>query len=358
MLSGPLKGIRIVEIAGLGPTPFTAMTLADMGADVVRIERPGATRLIPQEVDVLNRGRGGVTLDLKSQDGLEQALALIEQADGLIEGMRPGVTERLGLGPKAVQALNPRLVYGRMTGWGQHGPLAQTAGHDINYIALTGMLHAIGDTEPAVPLNLLGDFGGGGMYLAFGMVCALLEAKGSGKGQVVDAAIVDGVAHLSAMIYSMRSAGVWADTRQSNLLDGSAPFYGVYRCACGGHVAVGAIEAKFWRSLIDRLGLHDMPAQMSVSKWPEMRARLAETFAGKPRDDWALLFDGSDACVTPVLTIDEAAHHPHMKARQIFGEAGPDAAPKLDRTPGRAQLEADCETLSVSALVERWKSAG
>ena len=334
---GPLRGLRIVEIAGLGPTPFAAMALADMGAEVIRIERPGAQQLIPQNPDILNRGRCRLVLDLKSPVGLQAAKALISKADGLIEGMRPGVMERLGLGPEAMLALSPALVYGRMTGWGQHGPLAQRAGHDINYIALTGMLHAIGGEDPVVPLNLLGDFGGGGMYLAFGMVCALLEAARSGQGQVVDAAIVDGVAHMSAMIYSLRAAGQWRDQRQSNILDGAAPFYGVYRCACGGHVAVGAIEAKFWAELLERLEITDFPAQMSIPDWPAMRSALADVFATQSQAHWVAKFEDTDACVAPVLSIDQAATHAHMVAREVFSDAGPQAAPRLSRTPGKAQ---------------------
>ncbi len=353
--SGSLKGIRIVEIAGLGPTPFAAMTLADMGAEVIRITRPGAPPLIPQEVDFLNRGRCSVELDLKSAVGFNDACALITLADGLIEGMRPGVMERLGLGPDEMIKTNPKLVYGRMTGWGQDGPLAHTAGHDINYLALTGMLHAIGDTDPVVPLNLVGDFGGGGMYLAFGMVCALLAAGRSGKGQVVDAAIVDGVAHMSAMIYSMRSAGVWRDQRNSNLLDGAAPFYRTYRCGCGGHVAVGAIEPKFWAKLLEMLDIEDMPDQMSASEWPVMAKRLQTKFATRSRDEWAAYFEGSDACVAPVLSIDESSDHPHMIARGIFVNAGPEAAPKLSNTPGSARIEGSLR--SVANVLADWSKS-
>jgi len=260
--------------------------------------------------------------------------------------------ERLGLGPETALALNPALVCGRMTGWGQQGPLAHTAGHDINYIALTGMLHAIGGDDPAVPLNLLGDFGGGGMYLAFGMVCALLEAARSGQGQVVDAAIVDGVAHMSAMIYSLRAAGQWHDRRQSNILDGAAPFYGIYRCACGGHVAVGAIEAKFWAELLERLAITDFPDQMSIPDWPAMRSALADVFATKPRAHWAAIFEDTDSCVTPVLSIDEAATHAHMVAREVFSDAGPQAAPRLSRTPGKAQRAG--ATLELAEVLAAW----
>ncbi len=355
-MAGPLHGVRIIEIAGLGPTPFAAMTLADFGAEVVRIERPGAPQLIAQERDLLNRGRGAVELDLKSRDGADRARALIGAADGLIEGMRPGVMERLGLGPEPMLAANPRLVYGRMTGWGQAGPRAPTAGHDINYIALTGVLHAIGGDDPAVPLNLLGDFGGGGIYLAFGMLAALFEAARSGRGQVVDAAIVDGVAHLSTMIFSLLGAGIWADRRQANLLDGAAPFYTTYRCACGGHVAVGAIEAKFWAALLEGLGLKDMPAQMSRPDWPAMRSRLAAAFAARPRDHWAAHFAGTDACVTPVLSLREARDDAHMAARGVFGPAGPAPAPRLSRTPGRAAPARE-DPLDAGALLAEWTAA-
>ncbi len=355
-MAGPLAGIRIVEMAGLGPTPFAAMTLADFGAEVVRITRPGARPLIPQEPDLLERGRGFVELDLKSEGGQGAARALISRADGVIEGMRPGVMERLGLGPEEMLAANPRLVYGRMTGWGQQGPLAARAGHDINYIALTGMLHAIGGEDPAVPLNLLGDFGGGGIYLAFGMVCALLEATRSGRGQVVDAAIVDGVSHLATMIHSLRAAGLWTDRRQANLLDGAAPFYTTYRCACGGHVAVGAIEGKFWEALLEGLGISDMPAQMAVADWPVMRARLAGVFATRSRDEWVARFEGTDACVSPVFSIDEARKAPHMRAREVFGAHGPNPAPRLSRTPGRAVGAGGRQ--DAAEILARWSGRG
>ena len=356
-MTGPLAGIRIVEFAGLGPGPFAAMTLADMGAEVIRIDRPGAPQLIPQDKDLLNRGRARVELDLKNTDDRAKALRLVAVADGLIEGMRPGVMERLGLGPDAALAANPRLVYGRMTGWGQDGPLAQTAGHDINYIALTGMLHAIGGDDPAVPLNLLGDFGGGGIYLAFGMVSAMLAAARTGQGQVVDAAIVDGVAHLSTMIYSMRAAGIWADKRQSNILDGAAPFYGTYRCACGCHVAVGAIEAKFWAELLSGLGISEIADQWSRKDWSAMRGQIAARFAEKSRDHWAGVFAGTDACVTPVLSIDEAAANPHMLARGIFGPDGPQAAPRLSGTPGQAGAAASTTPLPIETVLKNWGAA-
>ena len=361
-MSGPLTGLRVVEFAGLGPTPFTAMLLADMGAEVVRIERPNAKALIPQKVDILNRGRGFVVLDLKSAEGLERARRLLARADALIEGLRPGVMERLGLGPEEVAALNPALVYGRMTGWGQHGPLAETAGHDINYIALSGALHAIGPREaPVPPLNLLGDFGGGAMYLAFGMVCALLEAQRSGKGQVVDAAITDGVAHLTAMIYSMLQSGIWADARQSNLLDGGMPFYGTYTCACGGHVTVGALEPQFYAELVAGLGLAEagLPDRADRAHWPELRTRFADAFLTRTRDEWAAHFEGTDACVAPVLTLAEAPDHPHNRARGTFAELGgiwqPEAAPRLSRTPGRARAGEERAPMDVAAVLARWE---
>ncbi|MGB5559143.1 MAG: CaiB/BaiF CoA-transferase family protein [Paracoccaceae bacterium] len=357
MTHGPLHGLRIIEIAGLGPTPFAAMTLADMGAEVLRIERPGAPQLIPQEVDILNRGRGFVTLDLKSPADNATARALISQADALIEGMRPGTMERLGLGPEDMLAANPRLVYGRMTGWGQHGPRAQTAGHDINYISLTGMLHAIGSADaPAIPLNLLGDFGGGGLYLAFGMVCALLEAQRSGEGQIVDAAITDGVSHMAAMIHSLYQSKQWTDKRQSNLLDGAAPFYTTYQCACGDHVAVGAIEGKFWAALLTLLDVTEMPPQMSRRDWPGMRARLAATFASQTRAHWVQHFAGTDACVTPVLSIKEALRDPHLTARATFTKHGPEAAPRLSRTPGAAKAAQGETRLDPAEILGRWSS--
>ncbi|PWE33595.1 CoA transferase [Maritimibacter sp. 55A14] len=360
-MSGPLAGIRVVEFAGLGPTPFAAMLLADMGAEVLRIERPNAKPLIPQEVDLLNRGRGFAALDLKSAEGLAQARELLTHADALIEGARPGVMERLGLGPDAVAGINPRLVYGRMTGWGQDGPLATSAGHDITYIAITGALHAIGGAgAPVPPLNLLGDFGGGAMYLAFGMVCALLEARGSGQGQVVDAAITDGTAHLTTMIYSMLQSGLWSDRRASNLLDGSAPFYTSYECACGGHMAVGALEPQFYAELLARLGLGDadLPPQHDRAGWPHLRARLAEVFATKTRDEWAALLEGTDACAAPVLSLAEARHHPHNAARGSFPAPGgvwqPQAAPRLSRTPGGARPGEEREAQDIAAVLARW----
>lgn len=341
------------------------MTLADMGADVIRVQRPGNRHLLGLDYDILNRGRGFIELDLKSKDGRAAVARLIARADGLIEGMRPGAMERLGLGPDEAAALNPALVYGRMTGWGQGGPLAQAAGHDINYIALSGALHAIGGAgAPVPPLNLLGDFGGGGMYLAFGMVCALYEAKTSGRGQVVDAAITDGTAHLMAMIYAMRQAGLWQDARNANILDGAAPYYGTYRCAyrcaCGGFVALGAIEPKFYDAMLMRMGLEaeDLADRDDPANWPALRDRFAQVFAGRTRDEWCAVMEGSDACFAPVLRIDEAALHPHNAARGTFvtvdGHSQPATAPRLSRTPGKVNPASQIEPLDVAGILARW----
>jgi alpha-methylacyl-CoA racemase len=359
---GPLAGIRIVEIAGLGPTPFAAMTLADMGAEVIRVERPGSRHLLGLDYDILNRGRGYVELDLKSGAGKDALRSLIAHADALIEGMRPGVMERLGFGPDAALGLNPAMVYGRMTGWGQEGPLAQAAGHDINYIALSGALHAIGTDRPTPPLNLLGDFGGGGMYLAFGMVCALLHARGTGEGQVVDAAITDGTAHLMSMIYAMRQGGQWADRRVANILDGAAPYYGTYRCKCGGWVSVGAIEPQFYAELLRLMGLAeaDLPDRRDRGNWPELRARFAAVFAAKTRDQWCALMEGTDACFAPVLSIDEAARHPHNAARATFrtldGHQQPAPAPRLGKTPGAPGEFSQSQPVDLAPLLARWQT--
>ena len=361
MTKGPLSGIRIVEIAGLGPTPFAAMTLADMGAEVIRIDRKGAKHLLGLDYDILNRGRGYVELNLKDAADLAAAAALINQADALIEGMRPGVMERLGLGPDMFAASNPRLVYGRMTGWGQTGPLAHAAGHDINYIALSGALHAIGTADqPLPPLNLLGDFGGGGMYLAYGLVCALFEAKTSGQGQVVDAAIVDGTTHLMAMIYAMQQAGQWSDQRGVNLLDGGAHFYGTYQCACGGFVAIGSIEPKFYAELIARTAVDAdrFQARLDASQWPALKAELAAAFAAKTRDQWCEIMEGSDVCFAPVLSISEAPEHAHNSARGIFvtdgGVRQPAPAPRLSRTPGSVQPASQSVPLDMADVLTRW----
>jgi Predicted acyl-CoA transferases/carnitine dehydratase len=331
--TGPLAGLKVVELAGLGPAPHAAMVLADLGADVVRIDRPGALQLSDPSADPLLRGRRRVEANLKEPEGRETVLRLVEKADVFMEGYRPGVTERLGVGPADCHARNPRLVYARMTGWGQDGPLAQRAGHDINYIALTGALHAIGRAgeRPTVPLNLVGDFGGGSMLLVVGILAAAWEAQRSGQGQVVDAAMVDGASVLVQMVWGFLGQGLWRDERETNLLDGHAPFYDTYTCADGKHVAVGAIEPQFYAALLEGLGLADagLPDQMDQKAWPEIKKRFAEVFASRTRDEWAKVFEGTDACVTPVLAFGEVAAHPHMAARGTIVERGgiPQAAP-------------------------------
>jgi alpha-methylacyl-CoA racemase len=342
---GPLAGIRVLEFEAIGPGPFCGMMLADMGADVLLVDRPGDPGLglgRDRWFDAMLRGRRSVTLDLKSKDGVEAALRLASRADALIEGFRPGVMERLGLGPETVAARNPNLVYGRMTGWGQDGPLAPRAGHDINYIALTGVLHAIGraGSAPVPPLNLVGDFGGGGMLLAFGIACALVEARHSGRGQVVDAAMVEGAALLSTMFWGMLAGRRWSETRGANVLDSGAPWYDVYETRDGKYVSIGAIEPKFYAELLERLGLagEALPSQHDRQHWPELRQRFAEVFRAKTRAQWDALFEGSDACYAPVLTFSEARLHPHNAARQAFTECGkvaqPATAPRFSRTPG------------------------
>ncbi len=338
---GPLQGYRVVEMAGLGPTPFCAMLLADMGADVIRIDREGGNNPHGLEVDLLNRGRRSVVLDLKTPAGVATCLRLVEKADALIEGFRPGVMERLGLAPDVCLARNPRLVYGRMTGWGQAGPLAGAAGHDINYIALTGVLHAIGNRDaPLPPLNLVGDFGGGALYLAFGVVCGLLEAKASGQGQVIDAAMIDGAAQLMTMIYGLLHNRQWSDARESNLLDGGAHFYGTFECADGKWVAVGAIEPQFYELLLQHVGLSTAEAGTSQDEadWPGMKERLAEIFRSRTREQWCAAMEGTDVCFAPVLSLAEAPQHPHNAARQNFvtawGVLQPAPTPRFDRTPG------------------------
>ena len=336
---GPLTGVRIVELAGLGPAPHACMVLADLGADVLRIDRPGGSIGLTSP-DLLTRSRRSVAVDLKHPAGPETVLRLVERADVLVEGLRPGVTERLGVGPEVCLARNPRLVYGRMTGWGQDGPLAPRAGHDLNYLAVSGVLSAIGEPgrKPVPPLNLVGDFGGGSMLLVVGVLAALLERSTSGHGQVVDAAMVDGASTLMAMTWALRGAGSWSDERGSNLLDGGAPFYDTYRCADGGYLAVGAIEPQFWAIVVDVLGLDDVPDQLDEGRWPELRSRVAAVIATRDRDEWAAMFAPLDACVSPVLTMGEAMRHPHICARNtiidVDGVPQPAAAPRLSRTPG------------------------
>ena len=342
---GPLNGIRVLELEAIGPGPFCGMMLADMGADVLLVDRPSDPGLglgRQRASDVMLRGRRSVTLDLKSQDGVAAALLLLQRADALIEGFRPGVMERLGLGPDVVLAANPKLVYGRMTGWGQDGPLAPRAGHDINYIALSGVLNAIGRAgeAPVPPLNLVGDFGGGGMLLAFGIVSALLAAQRTGQGQVVDAAMVEGASVLAAMFAGMLHEGKWIEARGANALDSGAPWYDTYETSDGKFVAIGAIEAKFYAELLERLGLagERLPAQHDRKGWPDLRRRFAAAFRSKTRDEWCRVFDGSDACFAPVLTFSEARAHPHNVARgghvTVGGVAQPAPAPRFSRTPG------------------------
>ena len=340
---GPLCGVRVLEFEAIGPGPFAGMLLADMGADVLLVDRPAAADLgLKRERwnDVMMRGRRSVTLDLKSSSGPQAALELIARADALIEGFRPGVMERLGLGPDVALARNPRLVYGRMTGWGQDGPLAPRAGHDINYIALAGVLNACGrkGEAPVPPLNLVGDFGGGGMLLGFGIACALVESARSGKGQVVDAAMVEGASLLAAMFSGMLATQRWSEARGENILDSGAPWYDAYATKDGRYVSIGAIEARFYAELIERLGLakEPLPGQNERARWPELRARFATVFASKTRDEWVKVFAGSDACFAPVLSFSEARRHPHNVARKSFVEVAgveqPAPAPRFSRT--------------------------
>lgn len=338
---GPLKGVKIVEVGGIGPGPFCSMMLSDMGADIVRVDRRGHVELFEPKYNLLHRNRKSLCIDLKKPEGVEAVLRLIEQADALTEGFRPGVMENIGLGPDVCLQRNPKLVYGRMTGWGQDGPMAKAAGHDINYIALTGALYALGekDRNPTPPLNLVGDFGGGGMLLAFGLVCALLETKTSGKGQVVDAAMVDGAATLMAMFYSMTAAGTWTVNREANLLDGGSHFYGVYRTKDDEFICIGSIEPQFYALLLEKTGLSDDPdfkVQMDMRKWPELKKRLTDLFLTKTRDEWCEIMEGTDICFAPVLNMNEALEHPHNKARNTFveieGVPQPGPSPRFSRT--------------------------
>ena len=347
-MPGPLEGVKIIEIAGIGPGPFCAMMLADMGADVVRVDRAdkvsGGDPANPP-ADVLNRGRRSIAVDLKHPDGVETVLALAEQADALLEGFRPGVMERLGLGPDDCLARNPRLVYGRMTGWGQEGPYAHTAGHDINYIALAGALDPIGrrGEAPVPPLNLVGDFGGGGMLLAFGIACGLVNAKATGRGQVVDAAMVDGAAVLTTMFHAFRAMGIWADERGTNMLDSGAHFYDVYETADGKYVSIGSIEPQFYAELLKHTGLEgeELPWQHDRTAWPDLKEKLAGIFKQKTRDEWSELMEGTDICFAPVLSLGEAPQHPHNVHRKTFierdGVVQPAPAPRFSATPVEVQ---------------------
>ena len=355
--SGPLAGFRIVEFAGIGPGPFACMMLADMGAEVVTLDRVGARKNLKS---VAGRGRKVVEIDLKDKAAVAQVLDLLANADALIEGFRPGVMERLGLGPDIVLGRNPRLVYGRMTGWGQEGPLAQAAGHDINYISVTGALAAIGTAEkPVPPLNLVGDFGGGALYLVVGVLAALLEASRSGKGQVVDTAMCDGAASLMSMFFDMAAAGRWVEGRERNFLDGGAHFYGIYECACGHFISIGSIEPQFYALLRQHAGLTDadFDAQMDREAWPALREKLTRIFKTKTREDWCKIMEGTDICFAPILTMAEAPKHPHMAARNVFverhGVAQPAPAPRFSRTPSAIR---EPETAEIAELVSAWKA--
>lgn len=364
MPQGPLRGLRVVEFASIGPGPFAAMLLADMGAEVVRIERPGAPPSSPH--DLVGRSRSAVVqLDLKNAADREKVLQILAQADALIEGYRPGVMERLGLGPERVLSVSPRIVFGRMTGWGQSGPLSLVAGHDINYISLPGALAAIGEPglPPPQPLNLVGDYGGGSLYLVVGMLAALLEARQSGQGQVVDAAMCDGVASLMTQFFALSTMGQWTEGRKENLLDGGAPFYGTYACSDGKFVSVGPIEPQFYALLREKLELTDpvFEQQNDRQAWPLMREKIAQVLATRPRDEWCRLLEGSDACVTPILSMAEAPSHPHLAARETFvchgGIVQPAPAPRFSRTPSAIQGSPAIATINADTVLARWAAA-
>tara|TARA_R110002072_G_scaffold101954_3_gene224498 strand:- start:4344 stop:5498 length:1155 start_codon:yes stop_codon:yes gene_type:complete len=348
---GPLKGQTIIEIAGIGPGPFAAMLLADMGANVIRVERPGGSMFTATQntkLDFLNRNKRCISINLKNPDGVDTVLTLLEQADALLEGNRPGVMERLGLGPDICLTRNPALVYGRMTGWGQEGPMAREVGHDINYIALSGALHPIGRAgeKPAIPLNLVGDFGGGGLMLAYGMVCAMLEAKVSGEGQVVDAAMIDGAAALMASTFAANQVGFWSDERGTNLLDSGSHFYEVYETADGKYISLGSIEPQFYAALLEKLGddAQHFENQFDMENWPAMKERMTAIIKCKTRDEWDEVFAGADVCYAPVLSMGEVRHHPHHQARGTFVDDGevwqPAPAPRFSRTPGEIRSSA------------------
>jgi len=361
--SGPLKGYRIIELAGIGPAPFAAMVLSDLGADVVRIDRANAASPPFGANDVLYRGRRSVGVDLKSPDGVEVVLQLIEQAHVFLEPFRPGVAERLGLGPDVCLSRNPALVYGRMTGWGQDGPLAQKAGHDINYISVAGALWPLGqDGQPPVPpLNLVGDFGGGGMLLVAGVLAALLEERQSGKGQLVDAAMVDGAALLMSFVWGMRAIDMWTDRRSANPLDGAAPYYRAYECADGRYISVGAMEAQFYAQLVALTGLDEqqpLPEQEDPRHWPNTADRLRTIFKTKTRDEWVAAAAPYDACLTPVLDFDEVADHPHIRERETFttvnGAVQPAPAPRFSRTPGAIQRPPAMPGEHTDEVLQEW----
>ena len=362
---GPLQGLRVIELAGIGPCPMCAMLLAELGADVVRVDRPAASGLgidMAPEFHLLNRSRPSIAVDLKHPDGVETVLRLVESADALIEGFRPGVAERLGLGPQHCAARNPRLVFGRVTGWGQDGPLAKSAGHDLNYIALTGALDAIGrrGAPPTPPLNLVGDFGGGALYLALGVVAALHEARASGKGQTVDAAMIDGAASLMTSAYALRAAGVGDAPRGENILDSGAHFYDVYETSDGRYVSVAPVEPKFYAELLRRIGLEsrDAPHSADRTEWPQSKARLAALFRTRTRDEWCAILEGTDACFAPVLGMDEAHRHPHNAARATFverdGIVQANAAPRLSRTPAGIRCSPPAPGSGTRSVLADW----
>jgi alpha-methylacyl-CoA racemase len=361
MGQGPLTGVKVVEFAGIGPGPFCCMLLSDMGADVVRIDRKGGRPSFKNDIPA--RGRRHVALDLKDSNDLSVAMALMEKADVLIEGYRPGVMERLGLGPDEALKRNRRLIYGRMTGWGQSGPLAQTAGHDLNYIAISGALHAMGrgPDAPAPPLNLVGDYGGGSLYLTMGVCAALYEVQRSGKGQVIDAAITDGAASLMSVIYGLRASGIWNDERDANLLDGGAPFYDVYRTKDGKFIAIGSLEPQFYALLLEKTGLKDDAAfavQMNKPEWPAMSKKMADVIATKTREEWTLLMEGTDVCFAPVLSMAEAPTHAHNLARGTFveidGLVQPAPAPRFSRTPAAVQGPPGGMGATTAEILDGW----
>ncbi|MCE7081052.1 CaiB/BaiF CoA-transferase family protein [Streptomyces sp. ST2-7A] len=365
---GPLAGVRVVELAGIGPGPFAAMILGDLGADVVRVDRPGsAWPHIDPRWDTTNRNKRSVLLDLKREGAAERVLELAERADVLLEGYRPGVAERLGVGPDACLARNPRLVYGRMTGWGQDGPLARRAGHDIDYVAITGALGVIGpaDGRPAVPANLLGDYAGGSLYLVVGVLAALHRVRAGGAGQVVDAAIVDGTAHLTTMLHGMMAAGAWHDRREANLLDGGTPWYDTYAAADGRYLAVGPLEPRFRAEFLELLGLADDPVVVDhedPDRWPGLRAAIADRMAGRTRDEWVEVFADTEACVAPVLSLREAPHHPHLAARGTFVEHGglvqPAPAPRFSATPGAVRRGPSRPGADAAGVARDWGLPG
>ncbi|HEX4888773.1 MAG TPA: CaiB/BaiF CoA-transferase family protein [Alphaproteobacteria bacterium] len=363
---GPLKGVKIVELAGIGPGPMCAMLLADMGADVVRVDRTEDARLgmgHNPKGELRNRSRPNVAVNLKTPEGVETVLRLIDQADGLIEGYRPGVMERLGLGPDVCLKRNPKLIFGRMTGWGQTGPLAHAAGHDINYISIVGALNAIGpkDGPPVVPLNLIGDFGGGGLYLAMGLLAGIIEARVSGKGQVIDCAMTEGAASLMTMFYGLKAMGRWKETRASNAVDGGAHYYSVYETKDGKYVSVGSGEAKFYALLLEKTGLAgaaDLPPQMDQSQWPAMKERLRKIFLTKTRDEWSALMEGSDVCFAPVLNFEESIAHPHNVAREAFvtvdGFTQPAPAPRFERTKSEIRKPPSVQGEDTDVTLRAW----